>query len=621
MDYCKSLYAVRRAKHKQKELKNKKFIEALAENNSRDFFKEIKKMRPKMSNLCGVNGKDSHMDIANVFREKYETLYNSVPSDAMTMENIKDTINAKLKDTRSADFSISIGEIVKAVQALKQEKADGDRGFMSSHLLLASHLYFEYIAKLLSAMYVHGYYPVSLLNASIVSIPKDGNKSLSSDSNYRGIALCNAISKVADLVFLERNSQSLKTSDMQYAFKKGMGTTLCTLALKEVIQYYMSMKTPVYACFLDATKAFDRVRYDRLFNILIKRGVSPLDLRLLFNLYERQCIRTIWKDSASSYFNTCNGIRQGSIASPTLFCVYLDDLLCKLQDKGSGCWIGKYYYGVLAYADDVTILSPTIKGLKEMIGVCESFCKDYDLQFNPAKSVCVPFSRSNKLSIMPTVTMNNTVIKWEQKVKHLGNYILSNLSEAQEINVKKGDLVGRVNLVIVSLCGMSDQVIMQVFNSQCCHYYGSAAWNLTDKSISQFYALYNKCVRRLLGLPYKTHTRFLTAFTLRKCIQDQIADRFRKLFVCMIQNVNSRVRFLAHFCTRTSESIISRNINFLSAVYNIDKTNIVKCKLISKGLDADDKCVVQAICDLRANAVCCFERNEAQQYFHYLCIN
>jgi hypothetical protein len=338
------LYAVRRVKRRQKELKNKKFVDALAANNTRDFFKEIKKINPKPSNLCGVNGKDDHADIANIFYDKYEKLYNSIPSNPTKMEYVKEQIQCNVKSCDNVDSVISDHDIIKAVKALKQGKADGDRGFISDHLLLASHLYFIRLAKLLSAMYVHGHYPEILLSASIVSIPKDYNKSLSCYSNYRGIALCNAISKVADLIFLERSSQALVTSDMQYAFKKGMGTTLCTLVLKEVIQYYMSMKTPVYACFLDASKAFDRVRYDMLFNTLIKRGVNPLDLRLLLNQYQRQCIRTTWKGSVSCYFSTSNGIRQGSIASPTLFCVYLDELLCQLKAHGSGCWIGNYYW-------------------------------------------------------------------------------------------------------------------------------------------------------------------------------------------------------------------------------------------------------------------------------------
>ena len=614
-------YAVRRLKRRQKEIKNQKFIDALIDNNARDFFKEVKKINPKPTNLCGVDGKQSHVDIANVFREKYEELYNSVPSDTSAMGSIKDQICTQLQNKRDHDFCITIDEIVKAVNTLKHEKTDGDKGFMSNHLLYASNVYFKYLAKLLSSMYIHGYYPKPLLNASIVSIPKDCNKSLSCGSNYRGIALCNAISKVADLIFLERNSQSLRTSDMQFAFKRGMGTTLCSLVLKEVIQYYMSMKTPVYACFLDASKAFDRVRYDKLFSTLIKKGVDPLDLRLLFNQYERQCIRTTWKGSSSCYFNTTNGIRQGSIASPTLFCVYLDDLLCKLQDNGSGCWIGDYYYGVLAYADDVTIVSPSIKGLKDMLKVCETFCKEYDLQFNPTKSVCVPFNRSSKISNMPTITLCDTVLKWEDKVKHLGNYIMYNLSEASEINVKKGDLVGRVNVAIVNLSGMSDEVLMQVFNSKCCHYYGSAAWNLTDKHVSQFYAMYNKCVRRLLQLPYKTHTRYLTAFTQRKCIQDQIADRFIKLYVSMLQNVSPSVNFLVNFCIRNSESLIARNVSYLSETYSISKVKIVQSRLISKHLSTEDKCVIQAIRDIRANAVSCVDSNESHSILQNLCGN
>ena len=296
--------------------------------------------------------------------------------------------------------------------------------------------------------------------------------------------------------------------------------------------------------------------------------------------------------------------------------------LNKVKGSGPKCQgSSMYYYGVLAYADDVTILSPTITGLKDMLGVCESFCEEYDLQFNPNKSVCVSFYKSNKLKTMPTVTMCNTVIEWADKVKHLGNHIMYNLSESHEINVKKGDLAGRVNSVIVNLCGMSDEVIMQVFNSQCCHYYGSAAWNLADNNVSQFYTMYNKCVRRLLDLPYKTHTRFLTAFTKRKCIQDQIAARFKQLLASMICNNSPSIRFIVNFCSRTAESIISKNLCHLSNVYGIEKTKLLNTKTISKHLSEEDTCVLQAIHDLRAGNIPCLGYSEARQYAYFLCEN
>ncbi len=55
---------------------------------------------------------------------------------------------------------------------------------------------------------------------------------------------------------------------------------------KEVINYYLNNKYDVYTCFIDATKAFDHVRYDKLFQILIKRGIHALALRTILDLYQ-----------------------------------------------------------------------------------------------------------------------------------------------------------------------------------------------------------------------------------------------------------------------------------------------------------------------------------------------
>ena len=46
---------------------------------------------------------------------------------------------------------------------------------------------------------------------------------------------------------------------MQFAFKRKHSTVMCTLVLKEVVRYYMNNGLDVYTCYVDATKAFDRV--------------------------------------------------------------------------------------------------------------------------------------------------------------------------------------------------------------------------------------------------------------------------------------------------------------------------------------------------------------------------
>ncbi len=146
----------------------------------------------------------------------------------------------------------------------------------------------------------------------------------------------------------------LNTSEMQYAFKKDHSTVMCTLVLKLVINYYLNNKWDVYT-FIDATKAFDRIRYDKLFQILIKRGVPALALRTILDLHQRQVMRTVWRGQFSWTFSVCNGIRQGGVISPLLFCIYMDELLKRLEAEWVGCWIGKHYYGGVGYADDLTL--------------------------------------------------------------------------------------------------------------------------------------------------------------------------------------------------------------------------------------------------------------------------
>ena len=59
-------------------------------------------------------------------------------------------------------------------------------------------------------------------------------------------------------------------------------------------------------------------------------------------------------------FNVRNGVKQGGVLSPLLFAIYTDSLLKRLEDSGVGCHMGGHFTGTLAYADDITLLSPSM---------------------------------------------------------------------------------------------------------------------------------------------------------------------------------------------------------------------------------------------------------------------
>ena len=72
---------------------------------------------------------------------------------------------------------------------------------------------------------------------------------------------------------LSRCSKILASSELQFGFKAKCSTNLCSMIMKESIAYYVHNNSSVLCTFLDASKAFDRVQYCKLFKLLISRQV------------------------------------------------------------------------------------------------------------------------------------------------------------------------------------------------------------------------------------------------------------------------------------------------------------------------------------------------------------
>ena len=117
----------------------------------------------------------------------------------------------------------------------------------------------------------HGHLPDDFMKTIIIPLIKNKSGDTSNVNNYRPIALVTVASKIFEIILLEMLTPYFNTTDNRFGFKKGHSTDHCIFALKNVIQYYKSNNSPVYSCFLDASKAFDRVNHWTLFlNCLIE---------------------------------------------------------------------------------------------------------------------------------------------------------------------------------------------------------------------------------------------------------------------------------------------------------------------------------------------------------------
>ena len=113
---------------------------------------------------------------------------------------------------------------------------------------------------------------------------------------------------------------------------------MCTMVFKETLSYYNSNNSTAFCMFLDATKAFDQVRYCKLFRLLVDRGLRACVIRVLICLFTGHMVRVAWNGVQSQYFLAVN-VKQGGVISPMLYLLHTDGLLVKLSNSGVGCFL------------------------------------------------------------------------------------------------------------------------------------------------------------------------------------------------------------------------------------------------------------------------------------------
>ena len=69
----------------------------------------------------------------------------------------------------------------------------------------------------------------------------------------------------------------------------------------------------MYVLLLDASKAFDKVAFNVLFNKLQDRALCPRIIKLLYFMYTNQSCSVKWDNEQSDYFKISNGVKQGGV--------------------------------------------------------------------------------------------------------------------------------------------------------------------------------------------------------------------------------------------------------------------------------------------------------------------
>ena len=189
---------------------------------------------------------------------------------------------------------------LKYFKRLKIGKSDGYDGLTSNYIINGTPLLTHYLSMLFSLILSHCYTPTSCVS-TMIPIPKKGSGSMNDIRNYREIALSSLLSKLFDHCIICNQYDSLRSDDLQFAYKSKISAIDCVNSVNKTVNYYINNSGKVYVCTLD------RVNLLTLFKKLFKRNMCPLFLKFLIHSYCNQKMRIKWNAAISDSFDTSHG--------------------------------------------------------------------------------------------------------------------------------------------------------------------------------------------------------------------------------------------------------------------------------------------------------------------------
>merc|ERR1712121_375112 len=102
---------------------------------------------------------------------------------------------------------------------LKNDKKE-ENGLNSNHLKHASDRLVVIITLLFNSMLSHGMAPDELLLGTMIPLIKDGRLSKQCSDNYRALTIGTGLSKLLETVILNKQTEALQTSELQFGFKE-----------------------------------------------------------------------------------------------------------------------------------------------------------------------------------------------------------------------------------------------------------------------------------------------------------------------------------------------------------------------------------------------------------------
>ena len=356
----------------------------------------------------------------------FARLYKDVSTLTINKEDrgLKKILNSRLRTNNKVpeecgDFTLS--EVKAALKSLNPSKAAGPDKIHPRFLHHLGPVAISTLRSIFNLSWSTAKIPQAWRVADIRPIPKAGKDQQRLDS-YRPVSLTSTVGKVMErlvtnrLRFLTETNHTLQ--DSQAGFRFGRSTEDQLLRLSQSISDGFQSKPMqrTLLALIDYSRAYDRVWRDALLLKMSQQGIPSRIVRWVQAWLSNRLAWVTFDGEKSKPVTLKQGVPQGSVLSPLLFILYINDLTTNIKTPQ-----------ISLYADDVAIwtqesnLQKAEGLLQESLDELDRWSRKWKMELSTSKSECSFFTtNTHEAKWRPTLTLSGQPLRYNSNPKFLG---------------------------------------------------------------------------------------------------------------------------------------------------------------------------------------------------------
>ena len=495
---------------------------------------------------------------------------------------------AKANSRESMTLPLTLQELDNALKKLKLKKSPGPDGITNEMLIHLDTTARLKLLEIFNLTWEEGRVPQMWKEATMIPIHKKGKDKRKSGS-YRPISLTSCVVKTMERIVNRRLMHHLESEKIlaqeQAGFRQFRSTEDQTTYLAQEIEDAFQNKNVLFATWIDLQKAFDKVWTDGLLVKALKCGVRGKMYGWIYSFLQNRKARVLVDGIQSRKFMLKHGVPQGGVVSPTLFLIYINDLI---DDLPRGIKAALYADDLVMWCTEEYATTATYR-MQTAVTALAAWARKWNVQINKEKSSTTLFTLTQQKA--GDITLDDTVLKQDDEPTYLG--VTYDKKQTWKPHIQKAETKAKRKLALLrklagSTWGANERTLRTVYEGSIRPHleYGSAAWSTTAKTnLQTMDKVQNQALRLITGALRSSPIQAMEKATGIQPLQDRLkaktaiqAERYkcheshpmksklegrtcnrlkRESFVHRAKNISRS--YLGHLPTQTSQPLLHQS--------------------------------------------------------------